>query len=123
MHTQSNSTTEQVAPKIEFAEPSVFLPKGRIGVLSMLFRWTLWFLAMLFAGFVLRYVPESARDVVSGVISYSAWALIIITAIKRGHDMGYSAWGVIILLLLPFLLLLPGDKQPNQFGPVPTRKL
>ena len=89
----------------------------------MLFRWTLWFLTMLFTGFVLRYVPESARDVVSGVISFSAWVLIIITAIKRGHDMGYSAWGVIILLLLPFLLLLPGDTQPNQYGPVPTRKL
>jgi uncharacterized membrane protein YhaH (DUF805 family) len=105
------------------AERHILLPHGRIGVLSMLFRWFLWYMLMLGTGLLLQSIPEPSRYLVSAIISYPAFALLIVTAIKRGHDMGYSAWGVIILALLPILLLLPGDKQPNKYGPVPTRKL
>ena len=114
---------QAAAPSQLSAERHILLPHGRIGVLSMLFRWFLWFLLMLGTGLLLPTFPESSRQLVSALISYPAFALLVVTAIKRGHDMGYSAWGVIILTLLPFLLLLPGDKQPNKYGPVPTRKL
>ncbi len=105
------------------AERHILLPYGRIGVLSMLFRWFLWFLLMLVTGLLLPSFPESSRWLISALISYPAFALLLVTAIKRGHDMGYSAWGVIILVVFPPLLLLPGQKQPNEYGPIPTRKL
>ena len=89
----------------------------------MLFRWFLWLLLMAGTGLLLPSLPEASRETVSALISYPAFILLIIMAIKRGHDMGYSAWGVIFLVLLPILLLLPGENQPNKYGAVPTRKL
>ena len=117
------SAIQTTIPPVLSSERSVFLPHGRIGVLSMLFRWFVWFLLVLGTGFLLPRFPESSQNLFVAVVLYPGYVLLFITAIKRGHDMGYSAWGVIILLMLPVLLLLPGDKQPNRYGPVPTRKL
>ncbi len=62
-----------------------------------------------------------SRYLISACVAYPVYAFMIITSIKRAHDMGYSAWGVIFLSLLPILYLLPGEKQSNEHGPVPTR--
>ncbi len=87
----------------------------------MLFRWVVCFCILATTGLLLQQTAESSRFVISAGISYPVFAFMIITGIKRAHDMGYSAWGVILLSLLPILFLLPGAKQSNQYGPVPTR--
>ena len=87
----------------------------------MLFRWVVCVLIIVAGGLLLREAPESSRYLISACIGYPVKALMVITGIKRGHDMGYSAWGVILLSLLPFLFLLPGDAQSNKYGPVPSR--
>ena len=109
---QSPTTQTQAAPANPIAEPNVFLPRGRIGVCSMLFRWMVCFCLLAGTGLLLQPTPESP-----------VWVFMIITGIKRAHDMGYSAWGVILLSLLPILFLLPGAKQSNAYGPIPARWL
>lgn len=101
----------------------MFLPRGRIGVCSMLFRGVVCFVIIGGTGFLQQHVPESSRYLISTCIGYPIYAFMLITGIKRGHDMGYSAWGVILLSLLPILFFLPGAKQSNEYGPIPTHWL
>ena len=122
MNESPTGQTQAVTPP-PIAEPNVFLPHGRIGVCSMLFRWVVCFLILAGAGLLLQQAPESYRYLLSGCVAYPVYAFMLITGIKRGHDMGYSAWGVILLSLLPILFLLPGAKQSNEYGPIPTRWL
>lgn len=117
----NESSTAHIPPATPAAEPNVFLPRGRIGICSMLFRWFICFCILAGTGFLLRQAPESSRDLISACVAYPVYAFMIITGIKRAHDMGYSAWGVIFLSLLPILFLLPGAKQSNAYGPVPTQ--
>lgn len=75
-------------------------------------------------GLLLQHGPESFRYLISECLVYLVcfvYTFMIITGIKRAHDMGYSAWGAILLSLLPILLFLPGVKQDNEHGPIPTR--
>jgi hypothetical protein len=122
MDTSSTETTT-VAPPPLMAEPSVFLPRGRIGVCSMFFRWLISAVVIGALGILLRGNPESSQDVIYACIGYPIYAFMLINGIKRAHDMGYSAWGVILLGLLPFLFPLPGDKESNKYGSVPKRWL
>ena len=101
----------------------MFLPRGRIGICSMLFRWIVCFCILAGTGLLLQQAPESSRYLISACVGYPVYAFMIITGIKRAHDMGYSAWGVILLSLLPILFLLPGAKQSNEYGPIPARWL
>jgi hypothetical protein len=119
--TESPPTLAQATAPSPVAEPNVFLPRGRIGVCSMVFRWTVCFGLLAAAGFLLRQAPEGSRHLISACVSYIIWAFMIITGIKRAHDMGYSAWGVLFLSVLPFLYLLPGEKTANKYGAVPSR--
>lgn len=120
---QSPTTQTQAAPANPIAEPNVFLPRGRIGVCSMLFRWMVCLCLLAGTGLLLQPTPESSSDLLFACVLYPVWVFMIITGIKRAHDMGYSAWGVILLSLLPILFLLPGAKQSNAHGPIPARWL
>jgi uncharacterized membrane protein YhaH (DUF805 family) len=102
-------------------EPRFFLPRGRIGVRSMLVRSLACYLPLVFLGFLLRAISIEAGHTLSAVVTYPLVGFMIIMGIKRAHDMEYSGWAVIILGAVPCLLLLPGTNGPNRFGPPPTR--
>jgi hypothetical protein len=120
---ESQPTQTQATAPIPIAEANLFLPRGRIGICSMLFRWIVCFCLLAVTGLLTRQMPDDLRQAVSVCIAYPVKAFTVITGIKRAHDMGYSAWGVILLAILPILFLLPGAKQSNQYGTVPTRWL
>jgi uncharacterized membrane protein YhaH (DUF805 family) len=53
-------------------------------------------------------------------VTYLLFAFLIITSVKRLHDMGIPGWTVIILgALVPLWLLLPGEPGLNTYGSPP----
>jgi uncharacterized membrane protein YhaH (DUF805 family) len=114
---EASSATSQAANP----EPQFFLPRGRIGVRSMLVRGLTCYLVLLILGSLLRTMSAEIGRELSIVLTYLLAAFMCITSIKRAHDMDYSGWAVFWLSILPFVLLLPGTKGPNQFGPPPAR--
>ncbi len=88
----------------------------------MLFRWCICFAGFAGLGFLGQHFP-AATSVLSVFGVSLLWGFILISGIKRGHDMGYPSVAIILLASLPILLFLPGAKDSNRFGPAPTRWL
>ena len=97
----------------------LFSLKGRIRRKHFLIAWLV--TLALFAVIVLVWRATQ----IDGVAYFR---LLIIAAfipfiVRRLHDMGYSGWLVIGVLLIPFvlllLLLLPGMPSTNAYGPNP----
>jgi uncharacterized membrane protein YhaH (DUF805 family) len=89
----------------------------------MLFRWFMSVVIIGVVGILVQNVSEEGQDLAYACVGFPIYAFMLFTGIKRSHDMGYSAWGFILLSLLPLLFLLPGDKRSNKYGPKPTRWL
>lgn len=68
--------------------------------------------------------------IVSGIILVTTIVLLLISAIKRLHDVGLD-WKYALYLLIPppinfigfvWLAIKEGDKGPNEYGPDPREK-
>jgi uncharacterized membrane protein YhaH (DUF805 family) len=127
-----NETTDQIRKEIatdEFSgqpstqppERSVFLPLGRIGRATYAARLGIVWAALVFLGMAQRQMGSSDFNTLAPYVTYLLVAFMVVTSIKRLHDMGYSSWAVIILGgLVPLLLFLPGTKGPNAYGVAPS---
>src|SRR5262245_42195616 len=60
-------------------------------------------------------------DTALPVLTLLVVAALVPASVRRLHDMGYSGWFVIGVLIVPFasliLLFTPGDRTPNPYGP------
>lgn len=100
------------------SERSVFLPHGRIGRVSYAIRWAVTFASFAAVGmFQKQTTPESDLHLLATCLAYALFAFLVITSIKRIHDIGYGALAVIILgPIVPLLLFVPGEKGSNAYG-------
>ncbi|MBF7728460.1 DUF805 domain-containing protein [Pseudomonas sp. N040] len=116
-------------PQPEHGELYVFSVRGRIGRLRYL-AWsvTLTLLAagaLLLAGFGYTITPGLGVLLIAAVI-IAALVVGVQISVQRLHDIGWSGW-LCLLALVPYLgslfnlviLLIPGSKGPNRFGPPP----
>lgn len=113
--------TEPQAAKTKCKQPPFYSSNGRVDRIGFLARW---FAFMLIVG------AASLTGDFGVVIIIIAIALIIINVVKRLHDMNKSGAYVVVWALLMFvpllnfylllrLMLTPGDKGSNQYGPAP----
>ena len=108
-------------PSNPSAERSIFLPHGRIGRAVYAVRLALVWTAIALLGLVQRAVESRTFDMPTPYVTYLLFAFLIITSVKRLHDMGISGWTVIILgALVPLLLFLPGEPGLNTYGSPPS---
>ena len=113
-------------------------PKGRIGrlkylgmVLALNLSFAAWF---LFYSVFLELAPsEETVDIITGIFVTILFVMLLfgtvfsfIFMIKRLHDLCASSWFSVLSLvfivnmfMLLFLLLWPGNKGSNKFGPPP----
>lgn len=121
------SAVGEVQP--EFGELHVFSVKGRIGRLRYL-AWSvsltlLATVALIIAGAGYSLTP-SLGVLLIAVAIIGAIVVGIQISVQRLHDIGWSGW-LFLLALVPYLgsifnliiLLIPGSKGPNRFGPPP----
>jgi len=87
----------------------------------------MFFLANLLIGVVFGILGQIASlfSYISGLISLALLIPGIAVAVRRLHDTNKSGW-FLLLALIPFvnlyliyLLVIEGDKGPNQYGPDP----
>ena len=87
----------------------------------------MFFLANLLIGVVFGILRQIASlfSYISGLISLALLIPGIAVAVRRLHDTNKSGW-FLLLALIPFvnlyliyLLIIEGDKGPNQYGPDP----
>ncbi len=103
------------------SEPSIFLPYGRIGRVSYGFRWSAVLSGFCLVGWLDAVTVGSGLGALIRGSIYPLFAFMLITSIKRLHDIGYSAWAVILLgPIVPLLLLLPGEPNTNSYGDPPS---
>ena len=103
---------------------------NRIGRLEFLFWWIASFLGF---GILLAIVAaithtairfEQTRLPLSQALCIIAAAVVILkAAVSRFHDIGWSGWAALLLLVplvgivaMLLLLIVPGQKQPNLYG-------
>lgn len=124
-----SATVADVADAQQPTQPvRVFSSRGRIGRLRFLCYLAVSYFAMTFgfgaaAGLAgVAGLPFGATlTVILLLAAFYIW-LLILWGIQRSHDMGWSGW-TSIGVLVPFLgllwLLIPGTAGPNRFGPPP----
>jgi uncharacterized membrane protein YhaH (DUF805 family) len=114
---------KHLAELAEPAERSIFLPHGRIGRVAYGIRWAATFAGYAILGSIQKMsYPESDIRVLVICFSYVLFAFLIVTSIKRLHDLGYGALAVIILgPIVPLLLFAPGERGPNAYGNPPQQ--
>lgn len=106
----------------EFQDVRILSPGGRIGRLRFL-AWSfgLQLLIMVPAGIVAALAPGLV-DVLLGLAYLAIVVITIILGIKRSHDMNWSGWTV-LLMLIPIVALIwifkAGTDGPNRFGNPP----
>jgi uncharacterized membrane protein YhaH (DUF805 family) len=109
--------TEPPAAKTKCKQPPFYSSNGRVDRIGFLARWFV---------FMIIFLAASSTGDFRIVIIIIAIALNIINVIKRLHDTNKSgAWVLLIIVpilnffLLLRLMLIPGDKGSNQYGPAP----
>jgi len=116
------STPRAETTQAKYSERSIFLPHGRIGRVTYGVRWTAVMFGFYLAGTLNAETLGSGFESLPRYLAYLLFAFMVMTSIKRLHDMGYSAWAVIFLgPVVPLLLLLPGDAGSNAFGNPPPK--
>jgi|GEM_PF-1979985 uncharacterized membrane protein YhaH (DUF805 family) len=104
------------------SERSLFLPHGRIGRVAYGLRWAGVLAAYAVLGSVQHATIGSEPDALVKCLSYVLFAFLVITSIKRLHDMGYGAAAVIFLgPIVPLLIFAPGERGPNAYGSPPPK--
>jgi uncharacterized membrane protein YhaH (DUF805 family) len=104
------------------SERSIFLPHGRIGRVAYGVRWAIVLAAYAVLGSVQQATIGSEPNVLVKCVSYVLFAFLVITSVKRLHDMGYGAAAVIFLgPIVPLLLFAPGERGPNAYGNPPPK--
>lgn len=84
-----------------------FSVKGRVGRL----------------GYFLSYLPYlifTSLNPVREIQIYIALffiCVILIIGVKRCHDLGHSGWWQFIPLFFIWMLIAPGEKEDNRYGP------
>ncbi|GFM89590.1 hypothetical protein PSCICO_49890 [Pseudomonas cichorii] len=119
-----------VTPELpEHSTLKVFSIEGRIGRL----RYLAWSLVLIVAGLATIGVCISLMSVSligGGLLSTVAFAAFVILSVQMGvqrlHDAGWSGWLLLLNLvpvisgIFPFVMvLIPGTKGPNKYGPAP----
>jgi len=105
-------------------EVHIFAWRGRIGRLRFLAYSMLMYLVVSVLGGVVGATSMSPTAAL-WLISPVSIGLMLMVAIQRGHDMGYSGWSV-LLMLIPLVGLVwvfkAGTPGVNRFGapPVPN---
>jgi uncharacterized membrane protein YhaH (DUF805 family) len=102
--------------------PNYFLPSGRIGRINWLMRNTI--NSTAFFTFIYLFaliLPEELGLIV--VIPYLCYLyVVLITSIKRLHDLNVTGW-IVPIIFIPlvwlFLLILSGTRGGNKFGEKP----
>ncbi|MDR1164417.1 MAG: DUF805 domain-containing protein [Deltaproteobacteria bacterium] len=86
------------------------------------------FLFVLAGAFLLPKDNPNAKNIVvlGSVICYLAIFVGQVSILaRRVHDIGSSAWLVLVAYIVPFVALvmafMPGDKGPNKYGSGPFR--
>ena len=101
-------------------ERSFFIPHGRINRKAFTIRYLLLVAIFFGVGAIQSSAAETNFAEASLYLSYSIYYLLIVTFVKRLHDVGYSGWMAIILgFLAPLFMFLGGEKKDNAYGAVP----
>lgn len=111
-----------IAAAEEYQHVQLWSPRGRVGRLRYL-AWVFGFqfLVGVPAGILSAIVPDLA-----GVLVVALYLVVfvfsVLMAIKRSHDMDWSGWSV-LLMLIPLAALIwvfkAGTEGPNRFGNPP----
>lgn len=116
----NNSTSAPLQSRS--SERSIFLPHGRIGRVAYAVRWAATFAAYAALGSVQHATIGSEPNVLVKSLSFILFAFLVITSIKRLHDLGYGGVAVIFLgPIVPLLLFAPGERGPNTYGDPPPK--
>jgi uncharacterized membrane protein YhaH (DUF805 family) len=81
--------------------------------------------AIVFIGYtalalIQHMATTSEPNIVLRCFTYGLFAFMVVTSIKRLHDIGYGAVAVIFLgPIIPLLLFAPGERRPNAYGDPP----
>lgn len=118
----------------EFGEIRILAAGGRLGRIRYIgYSVGIYLLAGLLAAAAVALatmLPETAGGIAmiigAGLALLVAGVISVLLTIQRLHDVGWTGW-LVLLLLIPYLgslfsLLLwfiPGTRGPNRFGPVP----
>jgi len=119
----------------ELHEPRLFAVSGRMGRIRYLSNVTgVYLLGMLVVGVlaagVSSLVGRHGMVPIYGVMAVGYGGVLVLwfmLAIQRLHDIDQRGW-LSLLWLIPFinivffgyLIFMPGDKEPNRFGPPTT---
>lgn len=108
-------------PNAEKAQRSIVLPRGRIGRVAYGVRWAVILIAYPVLGPLQRATTGSDPNALVKCLFYVLFAFLVITSIKRLHDLGYGAVAVIFLgPIVPLLLFVPGERGPNAYDNPPS---
>src|SRR5262245_27480426 len=104
----SNQATNDPNHSTQPSERSIFLPHGRVGRVAYGVRWAIVVAAYAVLGPVHQVTMGNEPNALVKCLSYVLFAFLVITSIKRLHDMGYGAAAVIFLgPIVPLLLFAP----------------
>lgn len=109
---------------------NVFSFEGRRGRISYVLIFLLLLIISTIGGKIIQHAARSTDSTVNVVVSFLLaplliWSWLAIAA-QRLHDLGASGWWALmsvipfvsVIILLP-LVMAPGQKQANCYGPVP----
>jgi uncharacterized membrane protein YhaH (DUF805 family) len=116
-------TTNTAQPTSMRSERNIFLPHGRIGRVAYGVRYAITVIAYVVFGSILKAVTDGSdlQTLMKG-LAWILFAFIVVTSIKRLHDMGYGAAAVIFLgPIVPLLLFVPGEPGSNAYGNPPRK--
>jgi uncharacterized membrane protein YhaH (DUF805 family) len=85
-------------------------------------------IAIYLVGFILGFIADFLGAIFAGLAAIATLGLIVpflAVGVRRLHDTGKPTW-MIVLSFLPivslyylYLMIIEGDKGPNEFGPDP----
>ena len=74
-------------------------------------------------GYFLSYIPYFGLTAINpykeaqAIIAVLFISVVLFVGIKRCHDLGHSGWWQLIPFYFIWMLIAPGEKVDNQYGP------